>query len=291
MKKVSLQEIVEKVDQLPEMPQVALRVSRLMEDPDTNAQHLAEIIRLDPNLTGQVLRICNSAAYGFSRKIGTVREAIAILGFNTLKSMVYTIISHGALNRPIRGYALEKGALWHNALTCAVYAKHLAEQYRYVDPELAFTGALLRDIGKIVIGEFVGANYNEIEELAYREKIDFVEAEERVLGLSHTDVGMKVAEKWNLPDKLVKVIQHHHRPSLMPEDSNLSDVNLTTVIHLADAFTLLIGTGVGSDGLMYFLDIKALQNLGIDIEGPDLERILSDLVDLHTVIQDFSEAF
>jgi putative nucleotidyltransferase with HDIG domain len=262
-----------------------------MEDPNTSAQRLAELIRLDPNLTGQVLRLCNSAAYGFARKIATVREAIAILGFSTLKSLVYTIISHSTLSRPIQGYALDKGALWHNALTCAVYSKYLAEKRKLVDPELAFTGAVLRDIGKIILGEYVGANYNEIETKAMSEQIDFVEAEERVIGVSHTMVGMKIAEKWNLPEKLVKVIGYHHKPSLLPEETSDADRELVTIIHLADAFTMLIGMGIGSDGMMYFLDLKALENMGIDIQGNDLEIILSDLVDLSPLVKSFSEAF
>src|SRR5690606_8012432 len=125
------------------------------------------------------------------------KEAVAILGFTTLKSMVYTIMAKVALDRPVPGYALAEGDLWMNALTCAVYAKHIGQKERLPDPELAFTGGLLRDIGKVVLGEYVGANYGEIEQLTIKDRVDFLEAEERVIGYNHSLVGTKIAEKWN----------------------------------------------------------------------------------------------
>jgi putative nucleotidyltransferase with HDIG domain len=290
-RQATLQDIVTKVEQLPQPPQVALRVTRMLEDLNCSAQQLADVIRLDPNMTSQVLRLCNSAAYGFSRKIATVKEAVAMLGFNTLKSLVYTILSHSAFDRAIKGYGLERGALWTNAVTCAVYAKFIAEQRRLVDPELAYTGAILRDIGKLVLGEFVGANYGEIETLAQKEGIDFVDAEAQVIGFSHTLVGMKIAEKWNLPDKLVKVIRYHHAPSTLPKGTLPDDVKLVTIVHLADVFTMMVGSGIGSDGMMYSLDGPAIKALGIDLDGPYLETTLAQLVDLNSVVKSLTDSF
>lgn len=290
MPKVTLQEIVAKVDKLPELPQVAMRVSHMLEDSDTNAERLAEVIRLDPSFTSQVLRLCNSAAYGFSRKISTVKEAVAILGFKTLKSMVYTIITKVALDRPVPGYSLHEGDLWYNALTCAVYAKHIATKERLPDPELAFTSGLLRDIGKIVLGEYVGANYAEIERVSVQEQLDFVEAEERVIGFNHALVGTRVAEKWNLPQSLVNVIRHHHQPIKLPPNLPPPEVKLITIIHLADVFSRMIGRGAGNDGLMYSLDVEALEKTGITITDEYMERLLGELVDLNPVIQDLADS-
>jgi len=288
MPKVTLQEVVAKVDRLPELPQVAMRVSQMLEDPNTNAVKLSEVIRMDASFTSQVLRLCNSAAYGFSRRISTVKEAVAILGFKSLKSMVYTILAKVALTRPVPGYSLAEGDLWYNALTCAVYAKHIAQKERLPDPELAYTGGLLRDIGKIVLGDYVGANYSEIEQLAIKEQIDFVEAEERVLGFNHSLVGTRVAEKWNLPPILVNVIRHHHKPLKLPPTLTPVEAKLIAIVHLADALTRMIGSGSGNDGLMYSLDVEALENAGITLEGSRLEQIMSELVDLNPLIKDLA---
>ncbi|MDX2085375.1 MAG: HDOD domain-containing protein [Candidatus Melainabacteria bacterium] len=288
--RLSVEAIVQKVDQLPELPQAALRVSQMLEDPEVSADELAQIIRLDPNLTGQLLRMCNSAAYGLNRQISTVKEAVAILGLKVLKSLVYAVISHTALDHPMSGYALEKGALWKNAVSCAVYAKHIAEYHRYIDPEQAFTGAILRDLGKIVLEEYVGANYAEIEAYARKHRVDFMQAEMDILGTNHTLVGMRVAEKWNLPPTLISVIGFHHRPSALPADVPEAERKLVGYVHLADAFSMMLGLGVGSDGLMYSLDTAYFQTMGITMDELYVQNTLARLLDLQETVNRFSES-
>lgn len=290
MPKVTLQEIISKVEQLPQLPQVALRVSRMMEESTTNAEKLSEVIRLDPSFTSQVLRLCNSAAYGFSRRISTVKEAVAILGHSTLKSMVYTIIAKVALDRPVPGYSLSEGDLWYNSLTCAVYAKHIGQKERLPDPEVAFTGGLLRDIGKIVLGDFVGANYAEIEAMTTRDRVDFLDAEERVIGFNHCVVGTRVAEKWNLPPVLVNAIRHHHKPLKLPPTLPPAESKMISIVHLADGLTSMVGKGSGNDGLMYCLDTDALTRVGINVQGNYLEKLIGELVDLNPIIKDLADS-
>lgn len=287
---VQLVQILNKIDSLPELPQVALRLTQLLDDPNVGAEKLGEVIKVDPSFTGQVLKLCNSAAYGFSRTISTVKEAVAILGFKVLKSMVYTIIAKIALDKPVSGYGLNKGDLWHNALTCAVYAKYIAQREKTTDPELAFTAALLRDLGKIVLGEFVGANYQEIEALAVQEQIDFISAEERVLGVNHTTIGVKIAEKWNLPNPLKMVMKYHHKPINFPPALEPALIKLILTVHLADVFTMMTGSGVGSDGLMYTLDFDALKQGGFKLTESDFEQLLGELVEQNKVVQQLEES-
>ncbi len=283
--KVTLQEILLKVDKLPQLPEAALRLTKLMEDPDTSAEDMANVIRLDPDMTTQVLRLCNSATYGLNRTISTVKEAVAILGLKTLKSLVYVIISKYALDRPIEGYGLDRGVLWHNSLTCAVYSKYLAEKIGGVDPELVFTGALLRDIGKIVLGEYVGSSYKEIEQMAIEKQMDFIQAEEEVIGIDHCVVGRHIAEKWNLPASIIQVIQYKNRPSALAS-GDPKVYRLVTVIHLADTFTKIIGSGIGSDGLMYSLDQKALADTGISVDPSFMDSTLARLLELDSVVDE-----
>ena len=289
--KVTIQEIVNGVDALPEMPQVAMRVSQMMEDPNVSADQIGEVIKVDPGMTSQILKLCNSAAYRLKRQVSIIKEAVAILGFKALKSMVYTIISKVALDRPVSGYSLDEGDLWYNSLTCAVYARHIAQRERFVDPELAFTAGLLRDIGKIVLGQHVGANYPEIEQLAVSQQLNFHEAEEQVLGFSHSMVGQRVAEKWKLPDTIVKVIRYHHKPIAFPEGLDSKERTLITIVHLADVFTMMVGRGMGSDGMMYSLDMEALAAVGIDTSGEHLEVLLGELVELNSTVKGLADSF
>jgi HD-like signal output (HDOD) protein len=291
MPSLTLEQIVSKVDSLPPMPAAVLKLSQLLEQPDVSADDLAQVIRLDPELTTQLLRLCNSAYYGLSRKITTVKEAVAILGFKVLKSLVYAILANRMLNKPVTGYCLPKGALWANAVAGAVHARKLASLFNYPDPETAFTAGILRDIGKIVLEEFVGEQYAELEDYARKQKVDFCTAEHEVLGFSHTDLGYQLADKWKLPEHLCHVIHYNHQPALVPEGTSSEIKKLVGIVHLADAFSLMLGAGLGADGLMYVLDLEALAECGLTIRQPEtVETLLSQMVELQGPIREMVDS-
>lgn len=290
MAQLTLEQIVEKVDHLPPMPQAVLKLSQLLEQEAVNAEDLAEVIRLDPELTTQLLRLCNSAYYGLSRQITTVKEAVAILGHKVLKSMVYAILANRMLDRPVEGYSLGKGALWLNAVAGAIYARKLAELHGYPDPETAFTAGVLRDIGKIVLEEFVGSHYKELESYARKQRVDFCTAEQEYLGFSHTDVGYQLAEKWKLPERLIQVIHFNHKPSEAPADLPADTKQLIALIHLADIFTMMTGSGIGGDGLMYAIDPQALENLNVELTPEYVESTWSQLLDMQGAIKEMHES-
>ncbi len=286
-----LEEILSNLNHLPELPAVALQVYRLMEDPQTSARDLAKVIMIDPGLTTKVLRLCNSAEYGIPRKIATISEAVSILGYKEIKRIVFVIISHSFLNRPVRGYALEKGELWDNALTCASYAQHIARKVHFMDGELAFIAALLRDVGKVALESYMVGQSELLEDNARKNKISFAEAEENVLGVSHTEVGSQLASRWNLPDSLVTAIAYHHTPSKMPASLSPQDVKLTCIVHLADVFTMMTGKGVGVDGLMYPLDPKVFEVLPLEPDSMELEVLYAELLKLQEKINEITTSF
>lgn len=283
-----LDEILASIERLPEVPSVALQVNALLDKPDTDAQDLAEVILLDPILTAQILRLCNSAEYGFARQIATIREAIAILGHKVLKRIVYTIIAHGFLNRPVNGYGLEQGALWENSITCGAYARFLANELRFKDPELALIAGLLRDIGKIAMETYLAEKTTTVETTAVEEKCSFHEAEEKIIGVSHTTVGASLATQWNLPEPLIHAIAHHHQPSALPKNVVSPNKYLVCLVHLADSYTMMTGTGVGVDGLMYALDPAVYETLNIKSDSSELELWYANLLDLREEIATMS---
>lgn len=287
----SLEDLLTRVDNLPGVPSVALQVNRMLDVSDIETQELAAVIVQDPGLMTQILKICNSAEYGFSRQIATLSEAVSILGFQELRRVLMTIISHGLLNRPVSGYALEKGALWENAVTCGAYARHIAVSVNYPDPELACVAALLRDIGKIAVEHTLTDLGRDIEALIQAERISFEQAEERILGASHATVGTGLAQKWNLPESLADVIAYHHHPSMMPETVPESVRQLVCIVHLADVFAMLSGgAGLGSDGLMYPAEAEALTLLGIEADRRVLDSLYAELLNLRGQIESMSAA-
>jgi len=277
--------VLEKINKLPELFHVAVRVAKMLDDLNVDVNQLSRIISLDQALTTQLLKLCNSAQYGFSRKIVTVNDAVSKLGFKTIKSLVFVAISHGILNRQVKGYDLDKGEMWRNSISCAVYSRYLAKMTNYKDPEIAFTAGLLRDIGKLMIHEYVGINYNNIVNTINSQGIAFSKAEEQVLGFNHCQIGSAVANKWNLPPVLVDSIRYHHsfEEAL---NNGCEDIKLLSIVHIADSVTMMLGSGIGNDGMMYNIDLKSLKYLDISQQSASIENLISEMVELKTEIDE-----
>lgn len=275
--------VLEKIDKLPELFHVAVRVAKMLDDLNVDVNQLSQVISLDQALTTQLLKLCNSAHYGFSRKIVTIKDAVSKLGFKTIKSLVFVAISHGILNSAVKGYDLAKGELWKNSISCAVYSRYLAKVAHYKDPETAFTAGLLRDIGKLMIHEYVGVNYDDIVNLIMAEGISFSKAEEQVLGFNHCHIGSAVANKWNFPHVLIDTIKYHHNID-EAVNNKCEDIKLIAIVHIADAITMMLGNGIGNDGMMYNIELKSLEHLDIPQQAANIEVLISEMVELKSEI-------
>lgn len=282
-KKPQIQDVLEKIEKLPDINGVSIRIIRMLDDKNTDIKDLSSIISLDQSLTAQLLKVCNSAYFGFSKKITSINDAVVKLGFKTVKNLTFMAITHSVFNREISGYSLESGSIWKNSVTCAVYARHLAHKAGYPEPETAFTAGLLRDIGKLVIHEYIGDCYKDIVEKVNSGEVSFSEAEKLVLGFDHTYIGAQLAKNWNLPSVLVDAIKFHHN-YLGALDSDCEDLKLVAIIHIADALTMMTGAGVGNDGLMYNISTRALELINIQQDASGIESLFSEVFELKTEI-------
>lgn len=281
--KKDINEILKKVNNLQHNFHTAIKVSKMLDDFNVSITNLSNVIAADQALTTTILKHCNSAQYGFSRKITTVKEAIAKIGFKTLKSIIFAIVSKSSFNREVKGYGLKKGELWKNSLSCGIYARYLADITGLVDPDEAFTAGLLRDVGKIILHEYVIDDYNKIVELIKKENISFLEAEEKIMGFNHCQIGMMVADKWNFPKILVDVIKYHHNPELAVKE-DCENIDLVKIVHFADSLAVMLGHGIGKDGMMYEVDLSSLETLGIDITPENMDLLISDMANLESEI-------
>jgi len=283
MNNIKLNDVIEKIDHLPEVFSVAVKVAKQLEDLDTKVEDLAATISTDQALTTKLLKLCNSAKYGYSKKIVTIKDAIPKLGFKTIKSLIFLTISQSVLYQELKGYDLEKESLWENSVSCAVYARYLAKLSNYPDPETAFTAGLIRDIGKLIVHEYIGESYEQIVDIVNTKNVSFSEAESEVLEFNHCEIGAKVAEKWNFPTVLIDAIRYHHSPNLvinMPE----KDKQLISIVHVADAVTMMLGSGMGNDGMMYKIEMNAMEQLKFPANSSSIESLISDMVELNTEI-------
>ncbi len=208
------QEVKQAIHQLPPLPGVVAKIVELVESESATVDQIEELIATDPVLTAKVLHLANSAYYGLSRSISTVKQALLVLGFHTVKNLVLGVAVMSAL-RTGRHPTAQEIALWEHAYTCAGIAREIARRARLSarNIEDTYMGALLHDIGRILLVTRFPSHYQKVIEKANLHTT-LLEAEQAIVGTDHAEVGGKITEKWNLPPLLVQIVAEHHAPSL-----------------------------------------------------------------------------
>lgn len=272
MGKITLIKLINKVKEIPPLPQSIIRVLEITRNDKSSAQDLAEVFERDPTLAVNILKLANSPYYGFTSKVSTISHAIVCLGLETVKSIALTSSTHDMLNKEIPAYDLGEGMLWRHSIASGACARIIAQRIGYKDCEEAYIAGLLIDIGKIILSSFAEDQFKQVVERSNKNKIPFNKAEQEILGFGHPHVGGRIIKKWNLPSALVEAVQYHHQP-----DKAETNKTLTYIVHLADAISCMLGVGLGSDGLMYVFEENTLNVLGLSKE--DVESIMSELAD------------
>ena len=257
----SSQEIRRAMEHIKPIPQVALKILRIIDQDDYDILKLSDELRKDQVLSARTLKLCNSAFFARRRRVESLDHALVYLGRNLLVKMVVSASVNEFYNQQSRGYSLCKGGLYHHAVGTAIIAEKLAQLTGVAPATTAYTAGLLHDIGKVVLDQYVAAGYP----MFYRElqeDIDFGEAEQRVLGTDHTRVGMMLAEKWGFAQNLVYAIRHHHKPEKDPEHTEL-----THIVHLADLLMTSFNPGLEMERLRIDNLPDRLRRIGLDPQG------------------------
>ena len=267
MKQTKLLNILAKVKSFPSMPGAAEKLLKLLDNPDTTAVQIEQILRYDPGLTANLLKLTNSVYFGLPCKVGSVSQAVVLLGWKKLIQLVMASCVNAIMGKPVPGYDLSAGELWRHSIAVSVAAEDLAKELKISAPENIFTAALLHDVGKLVLGGFVKEDLEKIEIEASR-GISFEVAEHMVLGTNHAEVGAQILKSWSFPQELVNAVRWHHDPDSAGKTDTLIDI-----VHVANILCLMIGIGVGREGLCYKPSPLATKRLGLRTN--DLEMVAS----------------
>ncbi|MEZ6013914.1 MAG: HDOD domain-containing protein [Planctomycetota bacterium] len=272
-----LKDIVFEMRSLEPFPGVAARVLELAGKADVVPGDVIELVQTDAGITSKVLKLCNSAYFGFQREIASMHEAGNRLGVTTLVNLVMTS-SAGKYFRDYGGASADAQArLWKRSVATAIGARLVAQKHRKTDPEQAYTAGLLENIGTMVLERHMEDARFAIRAVA-KSGCTMIEAEKRTLGLHHAEIGARLCTKWGLPDVLVDTIRYHH----MPENATV-DKPLAATSHLAEILTdralTLLSPEESDLELTYDLSPSALQLTGL--REPDfpplIERLTQEL--------------
>jgi putative nucleotidyltransferase with HDIG domain len=193
------------------MPSLSTSVGKVMEicsRTDASPNELNKVISLDPVLTGQVLKLINSAYYSLVNKVTTLTRAITMLGLNTVKNMALSTAIIKTVSTVKKSRALPTNKFWAHSISVGVSARLLAQvkDIPLAEREELFIAGLLHDLGKIPFGD----EYIEVLSLAGNEQIPLIEAEREYMGIDHQQVGLMIAEKWKLNAIISNCISNHH---------------------------------------------------------------------------------
>lgn len=264
-----IDDIIKKIDLLRPVPYMVDRIMEITSNPDSSLSELVEVIKFDPSITANILKICNSSYIGLKKKMMSIQQAVAYLG--TEKVSCLAMIGNSADNfiQAQQGYDLNQGELWRNSVSSALIAQNLAEKKNLKNVPMIFTSALLKDIGKVILNTYVKDAFGDIIAAMQQKDLTFSDAEKQVIGLDHAELGAIITEKWNFSPEMVDIIRNHHTPH---KAANL-DLSLP-IIYLADTICMMIGIGVGADGLSYRYHQDIVDQL--NFSDVDLQNTIAD---------------
>lgn len=263
-----------KTKNLPTLPGIIAKLCKMAEDPDISTEQMGKVISQDYVLSAKLLKLVNSAFYGFPQRISSISSAIILLGFNVVKSLIIS----ASIFEVMEAQDVE---LWQHSLGCAVVCNVIATRLGVKDPEEVSTAGLIHDIGKMAIKMELPDEYQMINRLMRDRGISMRQAEMEVLGLDHAEAGGWLASGWNLPKKLIEPVTCHHDPRLAHEEQLAS-----SIIHFGDIMIRGLGYGHAGDKKVPMLSKRAWEFL--NFSPTDIDEIFNQVEEKLWDVKGFS---
>lgn len=264
-----LQDTLEDVDELPTLPTVLIKINNLLQDPRTSSEEVGHAISSDQALASRVMKLVNSAFYGFPGRINTISHAISLLGFLTVRNVVITASIIGAFDDEDNQFGLDYKSFWYHSIATASIAKLIAKTCKMQQTEEVFVSGLLHDLGKLLLQLYLPGEYLKVFAYLERKPDLIVRAEQKILSFNHTHAGAWLAKKWNLPSEICSVIEFHHEPHLATENKDLC-----MIVNLADTIARSLEFGSGGDPFIPTISQSTWDFL--DLDEKKLKTILQN---------------
>lgn len=279
MKRKTMQDIIDQIKRLDPIPSVTHHLLEVLDDETSTAEEIAEIIQYEPTVTANVIRSCNSIVFGRYEAVSSIKDAVTTLGLDKVVDIVLYQSGRRLFEQADDGYGEHEGVLWKLSVSSAVMTKHIAILIKSPNKNLLFTTALIKDLGKTILGRFVKGSMERINDLVDNKNYTFAQAEKEVIGIDHAEIGSMIAKTWNFPARMAEIIKQHHAAGT----SALEDKEMAAV-YLADRMCIMMGLSGWVDRNDHKYYNAAMKSLGMDQE--DLPALIADFNDEMQDVED-----
>ncbi len=262
---------------LPSLPQVLLEIQKVIRNPDSSANDLAEAINKDPKLVAAILRLANSALFNFRTEVDTTSRAVALLGFKQASSLALGTVSLSHFKRSEGIAVLPVEKFWKHCVACGVIAQEIAKASGHEEVERFFVAGMLHDIGLYVIFESDRSLAMDLYEFVVKDGNTLHDAELKFLGFDHATLGGVILKDWAFPESLVMAIAGHHNPERTHRDPDAG------IIHVADFMAQALGYGLGLSSVIGVVDAEIIEAIGLSTEQyiailPGVQKLIDEIL-------------
>ena len=254
------EKIMEEVSSFPSMPKAGIKLRALLAKNDVSVDEIEAILRHDPGLATNVLRLANSAFFGLRTKVSTLNHAVTLLGIRRFSQIAVSACMSKTMDNAVEGYGLSPGVLWLHSIVVSTTAEALAKHNNLAETNDVFTPALLHDMGKLILGKFLNEESQKFESLV-AEGIPLDVAENMILGTDHAEIGALILTKWSFPSDIVDTVRWHHNPEVL----NVSKMQ-PEIVYLSNLLCQSSGDSDSVDGKSIMPSSVVLDRLGITLE-------------------------
>lgn len=272
-KKEILKKIISSIKDLPPYPDVIFKAKQLINNDNTGLGDISDIILKDPALSARVLKLANSSYYSIQGGVGSIKYASQILGIETLIQILETASMSAMFNTSLEAYDMSPRQVWRHSLFVATAAKKISELYHQSFEADAYTAGLLHECGKILLSRFLN-DYKLIFADFIQSGLSEAEAETKILGINHAQVGYAILKTWNFPHHILMATRDHHKPMFS------DDEKFTKILSLANMIALFSpGEEPGPSH-----DFETLKNL-----SESLDMDINNIIEISSQAHEFTE--